>query len=358
MNEQKNNGRGIFYGVIGVATLVVAIIGATFAYFTATQANNSITGNMATIKLNLAVDKKTNAEESSGGLIPMSNGMVERAVNVAGLTDKEICKDDNGNGVCQVYKITLTNASSAGQFVDGYVALRDKFAIPATDIVGLMEPSEEGGAADTQYTYKTSTQSPDADYPKPVLMRWAQVFCDEGVTSCTTAGTQSLGADTNLTFASIGEAENTTGDKAGHNQSNIRYLFKDSTADAKGVLGKATISGNEYDVINRNYIRLSDHIWTEGVQSYDRASDVTSALVFNHNIAANAEVSYYIVVWLSETGTNQTAGATVGADGSITNPAADSFFMGNVTFVSAQGSEVSAIFSGYTKVQSDNATGA
>ena len=32
---ENNNGRGIFYGVIGVATLVVAIIGATFAYFSA-----------------------------------------------------------------------------------------------------------------------------------------------------------------------------------------------------------------------------------------------------------------------------------------------------------------------------------
>lgn len=33
---ENNNGKGIFYGVIGVATLVVAIIGATFAYFSAT----------------------------------------------------------------------------------------------------------------------------------------------------------------------------------------------------------------------------------------------------------------------------------------------------------------------------------
>ena len=32
---ENNNGRGIFYGVIGVATLVVAIIGATFAFFAA-----------------------------------------------------------------------------------------------------------------------------------------------------------------------------------------------------------------------------------------------------------------------------------------------------------------------------------
>ena len=42
MNE-NNNGRGLFYGVIGVATLIVAIIGATFAYFSvsANIANNS-----------------------------------------------------------------------------------------------------------------------------------------------------------------------------------------------------------------------------------------------------------------------------------------------------------------------------
>ena len=33
--NNNNNGKGIFYGVIGVATLVVAIIGATFAYFAA-----------------------------------------------------------------------------------------------------------------------------------------------------------------------------------------------------------------------------------------------------------------------------------------------------------------------------------
>ena len=41
MNE-NNNGRGLFYGVIGVATLIVAIIGATFAYF---SVNASITNN-------------------------------------------------------------------------------------------------------------------------------------------------------------------------------------------------------------------------------------------------------------------------------------------------------------------------
>ena len=32
MNENNNGGKGLFYGVIGVATLIVAIIGATFAW--------------------------------------------------------------------------------------------------------------------------------------------------------------------------------------------------------------------------------------------------------------------------------------------------------------------------------------
>ena len=37
---ENKNGQGIFYGVIGVATLVVAIIGATFAYFSAAGSVN------------------------------------------------------------------------------------------------------------------------------------------------------------------------------------------------------------------------------------------------------------------------------------------------------------------------------
>ena len=83
MNE-RNNGKGIFYGVIGVATLVVAIIGATFAYFTASASvNNVIKGNMATVKLSLAVEKVVKVDETKGGMIPMSNGMVEGAVNDA-----------------------------------------------------------------------------------------------------------------------------------------------------------------------------------------------------------------------------------------------------------------------------------
>ncbi|MDY5996268.1 MAG: SipW-dependent-type signal peptide-containing protein, partial [Bacilli bacterium] len=43
--EENRKGPGVFYAVVGVATLVVAIIGATFAYFSASaQAETPVTG--------------------------------------------------------------------------------------------------------------------------------------------------------------------------------------------------------------------------------------------------------------------------------------------------------------------------
>ena len=88
----ENNGKGIFYGVIGVATLIVAIIGATFAYFTATANDTStIQGNAATVSL--------------------------------GLTGEDSCVDANGNTVCQVYKITVNNSGTGDAKLNGTLVL-------------------------------------------------------------------------------------------------------------------------------------------------------------------------------------------------------------------------------------------
>ena len=165
MNEQKNNGRGIFYGVIGVATLVIAIIGATFAYFTATQTagNNVITGNMATISFGLKVEKVVDPGITSG-MIPMSNDMVEAAVN----SSNNVCVDDNGNAVCQIYKITVTNTSSAAMFVDGYVALAGGSGTP-TDYPTAYYDTD--GKTPLAYDEEDGTGVQNI-----TTMRWAQVF--------------------------------------------------------------------------------------------------------------------------------------------------------------------------------------
>ena len=326
MSEQKN-GRGIFYGVIGVATLVVAIIGATFAYFTATAQNNdTITGNMATVKLNLAVEKVTTVDESKGGLIPMSNGMVESAINNA---KNDVCVDDNGNAVCQIYKVTITNNSSAGQFVDGYVALKG------------------GSGTSTDYTYATNTAT---------TMRWAQVFKNADGDKYSTGGDQVLGTSAEkVTLGVIGNSSSTEiGTQDAMSKKDIRTTF-DGNAST-GVATTTTIAGNTYQVIGKNYIRVSDHAWAaEGDEKFDRNTDVTSALIYNNSIAPNGNSVYYFVVWLSENGRNQTAGGTE-KNSETVNPAAEKFFSGTVAFVSAQGSEVSATFSGYTRVTSDAAS--
>lgn len=343
MNEQRNNGKGIFYGVIGVATLVVAIIGATFAYFTASASNNNvITGNMATVSLDLAVRKVTTVDELKGGMIPMSNTMVEVAINKE---TNDVCVDDNGNAVCQIYEITLSNDSSAGQFVDGYVSLKYGAGAPTDFTESWTEYKDEALFDNATKALATA----DAN-GVGTTMRWAQVFKGLGSTvtnnattsDYSTAGEQKLGVGENEkeVFTHIGQDEDQ--DNTGKNTDNILTAF---SGDLKG---STTISGNSYDTIGKNYIRVSDHAWaTSGDESYDRNNDITSALVFNHNIAAYSEATYYIVVWLSETGTNQTAGTgtNVDADGL-------SFFSGNVTFVSAQGSEVSATFSSYSRVPS------
>ena len=342
MNERNNNGRGIFYGVIGVATLVVAIIGATFAYFTASANNeNVITGNMASIDMGLTVTRVVNPGETSG-MIPMSNNMVEAAVSAT-----STCTDDNGNAVCQIYKVVVTNESTAGVFVDGYVALIDGSGTPTDYMTG------EGTSATYAGTNNATT------------MRWAQVFTTNE-TTFSTAGTHNLGTLGNVTFTAIGGDDTSKANP--HNVANIRDAYKafegtqftsgsgqTFAVDAdKGVIKKATYNNTDYGVIGKNYIRVSNHDFaTDGTlsstETYRQESDVTSALVYNQQIAGGTagaynSSTYYFVVWLSETGTNQTAGAEGASDD------ADDFFQGQVKFISAQGSEVSATFGGYTRV--------
>lgn len=331
--NNKNNGRGIFYGVIGVATLVVAIIGATFAYFTASAtAVNNITGNMATISMDLSITKLVDPGETSG-MIPMSNNMIETAVSgKQGETTKDsakTCVDDNGNAVCQIYKVTITNNSSATMFTDGYVALA-------------------GGSG----TPKDYTATKD----NKTTMRWAQVFSGDSeptaTSKFTTAGTQQLGSSSETQGINSLDAISDT--SSGHNSSNIITTAANVTSD------QFSISGNKYTVINKNFIRVSDHALDTGIPSttFTRADDITSTLVLSQQLqpkgsAGNANsMTYYFVVWLSETGTNQNV-LEDGASDTARATQANNFFNGVVAFKSAQGSEVTATFSGYTAVQSD-----
>jgi len=345
MGEKKNkNLSNIFYGVIGILVLMVAVVGATFAYFTATASNNVLTGNMATIQFDVTVQKVSNADNIIG-MIPMSNNMMEKALK----SSKGICVDDNNNAVCQIYKITVINQSSAALLVDGYVTLTG----------GSGTPKDWNTVTDAEkdLTREWLYSAAGAE----TTMRWAQAFCSSEdatsgmVTSCTTAGASTSRTDSTVTIDGIG---GTNVAANGFNRTEILTTTAQMTTTAK-------INGNNNTVINKNYIRISDHLATD--TTYSRTEDVTSALVFSQFLKADDKIAgnntgtsstamedaqvYYIVIWLSENGNNQTAGATGAAS------AANAFYQGKVKFVSAQGSEVTAAFADHVRVTPNTSAG-
>lgn len=107
-NEEMNNNQGIFYAVIGIATLVVTIVGATFAFFSASANSpvNAVSTNSATVSLGFTpVDTGI-----KGALIPVDETL-SRFASVVG-TGANDCKDDNGNNICSVYQFTISNPST------------------------------------------------------------------------------------------------------------------------------------------------------------------------------------------------------------------------------------------------------
>ena len=102
----ENKGSGIFYGVIGVATLIITIIGATFAYFSATTNSNvdAVTAGGATITLGYS-EITTGLKQN---LIPIDVTLPEFNTGVVGITSTK-CKDINGNNICSVYEFTVSN---------------------------------------------------------------------------------------------------------------------------------------------------------------------------------------------------------------------------------------------------------
>lgn len=129
---ENSKGRGIFLGVVSVATLIVAIIGATFAWFSASVGSGKNDVNLTAYQFDaeLTVDRVfPTAENASKKIIPFVPNKVLRegqgdptnnmnyALNEA--TNK--CVDSSGYLVCSLYKITVTNNGSDAIELDGTV---------------------------------------------------------------------------------------------------------------------------------------------------------------------------------------------------------------------------------------------
>lgn len=129
---ENSKGRGIFLGVVSVATLIVAIIGATFAWFSASVGSGENDVNLTAYQFDadLTVERVfPTAENASKKIIPFVPDKVLREgqgdqtnnMNYALNEAKNKCVDSSGYLVCSLYKITVTNNGSDAIELDGTV---------------------------------------------------------------------------------------------------------------------------------------------------------------------------------------------------------------------------------------------
>lgn len=122
LDKNERKGQGTFYMIIAMLTLIVAIVGATFAYFSLQASDeNTVKGNAAKVGLSLEVRKVS--VDASGDLVPLDELLLDKAIAGDTATENQMCVDKNGNTVCQVYELKVTNEGTAATAVNGTLTL-------------------------------------------------------------------------------------------------------------------------------------------------------------------------------------------------------------------------------------------
>lgn len=116
---ENKKGSGVFLGVVSVATLIVAIIGATFAFFStqtgsANDAINTTAYEFATSVKSVERIYPTDADKFNEGIIPLNAAasVGDTTYLMRALSENKKCVDEKGYVVCALYKVTLTNSST------------------------------------------------------------------------------------------------------------------------------------------------------------------------------------------------------------------------------------------------------
>ena len=147
-NENKKDKRGIFLGIVGVLTLIVAIIGASFAYFSlnARSKDDAVKVKAATVQIvyeegqNISIDN----------IIPSAQNIALETVRRAGETNSEgetyvACVDDDNYNVCGTYDFTLTNNGTTPVEIMAYITPTElKGAVVDNENPENNKPAEKG----------------------------------------------------------------------------------------------------------------------------------------------------------------------------------------------------------------------
>ena len=155
MEENNRKGPGVFYAVVGVATLVVAIIGATFAFFSAQASTGAEDIKGQTLDLSgsaLTMTAKryvfTAATVSNKNLVP---AVIKDDVNGVNDALTKNCEASGYTG-CHVYKITAGTTE-------------DVTAATITLDLSVTTMNDNANAADWKYALFEATDTASKEDP-------------------------------------------------------------------------------------------------------------------------------------------------------------------------------------------------
>lgn len=159
--EENKKGTNTLYAVLGVATLVVAIIGATFAYFSASQTNSDITGSTAEAG-GLVITAAPITDNTNNNIIPLNLIPNQKANDDGGYVDAtdqfdkamiNKCVDDLGNNICTIYKVVVSNQSKTSTIqVRGKLSLTSSTANMYWTLINAETTTEEIGEDEEKVT--------------------------------------------------------------------------------------------------------------------------------------------------------------------------------------------------------------
>jgi len=116
---ENRKGSGIFLGVVSIATLVVAIIGATFAFFSATvTSENTVDVTAYEFNASLSISPVYTGDDiiplDPDGAVTGYTGQAGNSTNLLYAINEATnrCVDSQGHQVCVVYSATFTNNGS------------------------------------------------------------------------------------------------------------------------------------------------------------------------------------------------------------------------------------------------------
>lgn len=152
----------LLLAIIAILSLIAAIAGGTYAFFSATARSGQYLQGGSAQKNNTLVLEVKQVSAGVGKMMPIEDATIQSSVT--GATGKGSCIDNTGNTLCKVYSIKITNTSENKINIQGNLNLTAstipnlKWAKGTTATTGF--PTSNSGPFYSSFnTYVTNTST-------------------------------------------------------------------------------------------------------------------------------------------------------------------------------------------------------